>query len=367
MRQRPTDMQLGNQIVIGFDMFGCPNHCRHCFVGDWPNTGILEREVRRIAALFRELTRDGRSRFDKVWVSTSIREPDFSDDYRRLYELEAELSDGKPWRFELLSIWRLARDETYAPWAKSVGPDTCQITLFGEEEVTDWFCRRRGAFSDALAATERLLDAGMKPRWQLFANTRGIGDFGRLLERVESMRLRERVAALGCEFDIFMHPWGADAEALAIEDLRPTEADMRRVPAELVESSRRHFRHEPLWQTEAELYQQIIEQGVPMPYALSPGHLPWFLIVPSLDVYFNACGMEPWWRLGNVRDEPLHAIIDRLERHDTPGLRTVYRVDPQELARRYGRFDGQRVYSCVDDLLRLYVAKHCGRHSEESG
>ena len=71
--------------------------------------------------------------FRKLRVSTSIREPDYSDDYRRLYELECELSDGKPYRFELLSIWRLARDPEYARWAKGIGPDTCQISFFGGE------------------------------------------------------------------------------------------------------------------------------------------------------------------------------------------------------------------------------------------
>ncbi len=70
---------------------------------------------------------------ETLHVMASTREPDFSDDYERLAELEAELGCGKPTRWELLSIWRLARDPKYAQWAKQVGgvPDTCQISFFG--------------------------------------------------------------------------------------------------------------------------------------------------------------------------------------------------------------------------------------------
>jgi hypothetical protein len=290
-------------------------------------------------------------------VSTSIREPDFADEYQRLHDLEAELSDGPPWRYELLSIWRLARDPRYAEWAKSVGPDTCQITFFGEEETTDWFCRRKGAFADCLAATERLLEVGMKPRWQLFANTRGIGEFGSLLRRIDAMRLRRRVDALGGIFDVFVHPHGVCVQALGVEHLRPTDREMVALPSDLLESTRRHFRTDAPWHTEAELYRQILSRPPWHPYGLEPGHIPWFFVMGSLDVYFNACGVAPWFRLGNLRQGCWTTILKRLQEHDTPGLRTIYGTPPQELAHRHGQADGRRVYSGVDDLLMLYLAR----------
>ena len=349
------------EIGVAFDMFGCPNRCRHCFVGELGDSHMTEREVRRYVGMFRSYARSGEaSFFEKVWVSTCMREPDFSHDYRRLYELEAELSDGRPWRYELLSIWRLARDETYAEWARSVGPDTCQITFFGEEETTDWFCHRRGAFRDNIAATERLLAAGMKPRWQIFANTRGIGELGSLMRRVSTMRLRQRVEAMGGEFDVFVHPFAAAGRALDVEDLRPTLEQMRDIPRELIESSRKHFGRDRLWYTEGELCEDVLARAPWLGYALEPGHMPWFLVSGGGDVFFNALGTEPWWCLGNLESESVDTIIERLEQNQTPGLRTVYNVPAQELVRRYGRCDGQRVYCDADDLLRPYVARHCG-------
>ena len=91
----------------------------------------------------------------------------------------------------LLSIWRLARDESYANRAKSVGPDTCQISFFGMRGTNDWFHRRKGAFDDALAAAHRLLDVGMKPRWQVFLTTKLLPELDEFLAIVEQARLAE--------------------------------------------------------------------------------------------------------------------------------------------------------------------------------
>jgi hypothetical protein len=348
---------LGSEIALGFDMHGCPNRCRHCWYPD--DSGVDEPTVRRVAKLFRQYVPAGQSEpmFKKLWVSTAVQEPDFAPDYRRLHELECELSDGPPWRYELLSIWRLARDPQYAAWAKSVGPDACQITFFGEEATTDWFTGRAGAFADALAATERLLEAGMKPRWQLFANTRGIDEFPSLLRRIDALRLRQRVEQLGGRFDVFMHTWSPNGRNLAIEHLRPTEADMQRIPPDLIESSRRHFGEDALWGVEADMYQDILSRPAWHPYSIQPSHIPWFVITGSLDVYLSACGLDPWWRLGNIGREDVGAIVNRLLNHDTPGLRTVYSVPPQDLARAHCQKDGRQVFSSADDLLSLCVAK----------
>ncbi len=360
------DDLLNFNIGLGFDMHGCPNRCRHCWYPN--NQGVNEGTVRHVTRLFREYVPPGETEpmFSKVWVSTAIREPDFSDDYRQLYDLECELSDGKPWRYELLSIWRLARDPNYVAWAKAIGPDTCQITFFGEKETTDWFCRRNGAFADAIVATERLLDAGVKPRWQIFANTRGLGEFESLLRRIDAMRIRQRVEQLGGRFDVFVHPWGANGRNLAIAHLRPTEQEMQALPYDLIESSRRHFGRDVLWRTEANLYKEIMERPAWHPYALEPGHMPWFLILGSLDVYFNACGLDPWWRLGNIDCDDVGTIISRLLNHDTPGLQLVYSMSPQELARVYGNKDGHGVFSDTDSLLALYLARHFEGLSEDA-
>ena len=190
----------------------------------WPGTASAERlseqDGRWGARQFRDYLTTNVPSVKSIAVTTWFREPDYSDDYRRLYELEQELSDGPPRRFELLSIWRLAKDPSYAEWAKSVGPDTCQISFFGMEETTDWFYRRKGAFEDALTATKRLLDVGMKPRWQIFLTTKLLPELDALLDLIDRMQLHEKVAALGGEFDLFMHTPSPDYEGRKIYELK---------------------------------------------------------------------------------------------------------------------------------------------------
>ncbi len=363
--------ELPREIAIGFDIHGCPNRCRHCWLASLPDPRLYVQKLREIAEKFRTFAHPGEEApfFQKVWVSTSIREPDFSDEYRHLYDLEAELSDGKPWRYELLSVWRLARDPQYAPWAKSIGPDTCQITFFGGEETTDWFYRRKGAYRDCLEATERLLEVGMKPRWQLFANTKGINELGRLLSLADKMRLSQRLENFGTEFNIFVHVWGPCGVVLDIEHLRPTVEDMKLIPRELLESSAKHFCRETLWFPEAELCREILSRDEWFGYGLEPGHMGWFLVAGNMDVYFNAYGVEPWWCLGNLGTEPLSRILQRFREDDAPAFKVIASVPAQRLVREYADLQGQKVYSSADDVARLsllhFLTKRNGSPNHE--
>ena len=112
-----------HRIAIALDMAGCPNRCRHCWLGNPPNRRVSEGTLRRVVRQFREWVKPGEGApfIEKLSIATWYREPDFAPNYRRLWELEQELSDeGEARRFELLSIWRLARDKSYAAWAREI-------------------------------------------------------------------------------------------------------------------------------------------------------------------------------------------------------------------------------------------------------
>jgi len=346
------------RIAVALDMHGCPNRCRHCWLGVASHGSMSEEDLRWTVEQFRALVRRGRLAVQSLAVMSWFREPDYADDYRRLYELEAELGDGKPERFELLSIWRLARDPSYAAWAKSVGPDTCQISFFGMESTTDWFCRRRGAFQDALTATERLLEAGMKPRWQLFLTTRLIPELPDVLRLVDRLRLRERVATLGGQSQIFMHLPGPDGEGRRIEHLRPTIDQVRSLPESLLAASRKHLGRDILWHTEADLISRILDRKSWTP---EPPPMLCFLVLSNWDVYSNIGTLEPWWRLGNLKQDSAETIIARYERDEAPGLQAMFHYPADQLVQEYGDPAGRKVYSGQEDLLSLYLARHCER------
>lgn len=349
----------GTHVGLAFDMHGCPNRCRHCYLGPGDNRTLTEEDVRWGVSRFRQFLAGKSTPVREMSVATWFREPDFSNDYRKLYELERELGDGDPKRFELLSVWRLAHDDSYAQWAKSVGPDTCQISFFGTGKTTDWFCRRKGAFDDAITASERLLNVGMKPRWQVFLTTKLLPELNALLDLVDQLHLRERVRDLDGDFQIFLHSPGPDYEARKIEEFRPTSGQVAGLPDAILMPTRRHFKTDVLWHTEEVLYSQILDTDGPgntwdgMPEDL------WFFVCNNWDVFSNVGTLEPWYCLGNLKQEPVESIVKRFEEDDVLGLQVQFRDPSIALARRYGNPKGQRIYRGCEDLLSLYRGIHC--------
>lgn len=346
-------------LTLAFDLYGCPNRCRHCYLGRTPNQRMEEATLREVTAAFRAArSPSGASLVSNLRVMTWAREPDYAPNYRQMYDLEAELSDSPPQRFELLSIWRLARDPGYANWAKSVGTTACQISFFGLGATQDWFYRRQGAFNDCLVATDRLIEAGIAPRWQLFLTQRILPEVNDLMRLADTLRLRERVSALGSAFQMFIHTPGPDGEARKIETLRPTLEETRGIPQELMACSRAYLRREALWRTEADLLIEIAgrEDRFPHTYSLSPA--PAFYILGNGDVFSNVGTWEPWWRLGNLEHDTPADLIACFGANACPGLRAIHTFPARELACRYGDASSQRVYSSADDLTALYLARY---------
>ena len=347
-------------IGVALDMHGCPNRCRHCYIRGHPNGCMSEDDLRWAVEQFRNHVRSGESgpAFEKLSVSSSVREPDYSDDYERLCDLEAELSDSGPNRYELLSIWRLARDDGYAEWAKRVGPDTCQITFFGMEETQDWFHRRKGAFRDSIRTTERLLDAGMEPRWQLFMTKKIRPDLDDLMRLADRLELRKRIEDLGGEFVMFIHPPALVGEGRSIASLSATLEDAKRVPQELVVSTQKHFSREEIWTTEAETVSRIAdagdECGTAWPYPPQPKL--WFFVMHNWDVFANLATTDPWWQLGSMKHDPLSAILDRFEHDRIPALQMNTADTLRTLARRYGDPNSQTV---VNDIEQYWFETYC--------
>jgi hypothetical protein len=349
------------QAALLFDVAGCPNRCRHCWLGHTPNRRapfrrVADETIREVVRQFRAWERPGSREpfFERLSVATWYREPDFAPNYRSLWALEQELSDeGAAQRFELLSIWRLARDEGYAPWAAEIGTQACQISFFGLEENTDWFCRRRGAFRDSLLATERLIEAGIRPRWQLFLTERLVPELDAFAALVEELDLERRVRALGHEFEVFLHGVCPDGEGLKIEHLRPTVDVLDVLPDYLAHKTMAYKHKETLeaclGRAEEDWLPELREQDAPL--AEMPGTLA-FMVTPALDVYSNLGEPSPAWRLGSLRDESLDDILGRFERDEAPGLQAMFHVPVSELGVAYGRPESRLLYDRDDLIIR---------------
>ena len=356
-------------ISVLVDMAGCPNRCRHCWLGCPPNKLVSEETIRWAIQQFKEWVYPGEQEpfADPLTVNTWYREPDFAPNYRELYELEKELNEGKAIRFELLSIWRLARDKSYAKWARDVGntdkrPGTsmdegtqsCQISFFGMEKTTDYFTRRPGSFRDNIIATERLLEVGIKPRWQLFLTKPIIPELDDLLHLAESMNLEKRVNDIGGEFEIFIHAPGPVGEAWNIEHLRPDADVISQIPTYLVEKTKAHFGassvKEAFGYAEDDLIPRLLDDS--QPDASQPEHLA-FMITSDLDVFSNIEELTHWWRLGNLKTDDVGDIMHRFENDDTPGMHAHFHVPVSTLADVYGQKGSRKIYKIGDMKERL--------------
>ena len=346
------------KVAVTLDMAGCPNRCRHCWVGNGPNIRMSEETLRWVVKQFREYVHPTESTpfFDQMIVQTWYREPDFSSEYRRLWELEKELSDeGQAVRFELASIWRLARDEDYAKWLKEVKTKAVQVSFFGLEENTDYFTRRSGAFRDSLVATERLLAEGIYPRWQLFLTEKLVPELDEFVELVHSLDLDHRVATLGGEFCVFLNTPVPDGEGFHIEHLRPSADVLERIPEYLRSKTMKHFHasniRDALGKTEAEWVKEL--KSSEEPYASIPSILA-FMITPHLDVFTNLGETTPWWSLGNLQTDGIDMVLKRFETSSVPGLYGLFHVPIGQLAEKYGRPESMLLYA-KSDLIRRWL------------
>lgn len=358
---------VDKEVSFAFDIYGCPNRCRHCWLGR-ASACIMDRgEVYREFEHIREHVEHGleKPHLDNVrYFAHDFREPDFSGDYQKLYETELKYNIGVNFRreYELLSVWRLARDKEYAEWAKRrIGPEKCQVTLFGIGKTNDWFYRRKGAYQDVIKATMKLLEVGIKPRWQLFQTKKILPELDEILKLIDKLDLRKRVEELGGEFELFMHDPGPTGEGVRLEPLRITASDLKYIPEELVESTKKHFNKEELYYTESNLLEEIqSEDDRTIGVTYSPEL--WFFVKSNWDVFANVGSLEPWWRLGNLKRDTLESIFSTFLENQTMGLDTVSTKSTKEIAHLYGNKGSDYIYMSKKDLIDLYVERYCRDH-----
>ncbi len=352
-------MRVTRQITLAFDMYGCPNRCRHCYLGPATSDQMDADEIRDIVAAFRIYHRAGESEpyFYEIKVATWAREPDYAADYRGLYALEEALSDGPPRRFQLLSVYRLARDPDYAVWAREIGTRACQISFFGLRETQDWFFRRRGAFDDCLLATERLLAHGISPRWQLFVTRKLLPELAGLLKHAAEFGLETPGKETAEGLSVFAHLPAPDGAARKLEWLRPAIDELEGLPWELCEASRTHLQRATLWQSEAQWLAQLGRTEQARAYDV-PDRLA-FYVLPGGDVYSNVATLEPWWRLGNIHTDGVAAIVKAFEQATPLGFQALHENSCQDLVAQHADAARRGAYGSLSDLLMRYLGDHC--------
>lgn len=339
-------------ITVCLDMHGCPNRCKHCWIGHWPNGNLTEQDLRFVAESFRPMA-------EKLTVYDWYREPDFKDDYRNLFALCHELSDTDDPHFELISVFRIARDPAYAGWLSSLGLRYAQLTLFGGEAKTDFYTGRKGAYRDILKAIDMLLAHHISPRLQFFANKDNIGELPLIDELIDELKLPERCRSFGGNFTFFLHQGSCDGENGKLYDIRVTPEDLKSIPPRLEEYTLSYFgknRIEDVFgETEQALCRRLGSDQTTNSYASDE---PVFYVDGKFNVYPNITSPSPIWLLGNLKEEGAEAIVRKFIDNGSLAQRVRRSVPLDEIIKKAGDENSLRLFE-EDDFVVYCLNRYC--------
>ena len=324
--------KVRRSVVLCLDMAGCPNRCRHCWLGDLPNGTLNDEDAEWAVSLFKQYFKD-------VTFYSWLREPDFLPSYRTRWEKDCALSSVRPERFELASFYRVVRDPDYVAFLKEVGVKKVQLTFFGGEESTDRYVGRKGAYQELLEATRVLLKSGIAPRWQFFINMENKDEILPQIKMGEALGVKE----------IFVHEGSCDGNNAKLYDIR-IEKDA--IPKELLPYylDYQGIRPEGEWcqilKGSKECFLPHNEKDIVL------------YVTSDWNVYFNFTNPSHAWCLGNLKKDPMDRIVKAAVEECVPALVLSKAMPLGRLVSKYGDFESKKAFSLEDYkyfLLNAYL------------
>lgn len=342
------------KIIACLDMAGCPNRCKHCWLGSTPNGNMPLSELAFVAEQFRPFT-------EYLEVFDWYREPDYKDDYQERWKLCEKLSDGKmaPTHFELISVWRMVRDKEYVNWLSSLGLKTAQLTIFGGEETTDFYTGRKGAYREILQAIEILIRNRISPRIQTFVNKNNMEELPQIEKLIQDLDLENRCKSFDSTFSFFLHAGACDGENEKFYDVRVTPEDLQKIPCLLKKYTLKHFGkdriEEVFGKTEKSLYEERIKDSSVASYA---NDSPVFYIDQNFDVYPNITTPAYFWRLGNLKTDGAQTVLKNYFENRSIAQHIRMTVPICDIVKSQGDSTSERLFG-KDDYVTFLLNKYC--------
>ncbi len=332
-------------LVLMADLYGCPNRCRHCWIGHMPNRQMGQEADRWIVDYFKPF-------FEKITFYSWLREPDFCSDYRERWNRDNQLCvNSKPERFELASFWRLVRDPEYVFFLKEVGVKKVQLTYFGMEDMTDRYIGRRGAFHELLRATDILITNQIAPRWQVFINEENKEQIPQLLDLADNLQLKEKCALFGGSFEFFVHCGSCEGENRSLYHIR-IEKD------HIPEKIKPYYLNYDTALTEQECCELLGEDTSHMRYHNQEEIV--LFVSNTYDVYFNFTHMTDAWKIGNLKNTQPEEMVRKIVEEDTDALNATKTITVKDLVEKYGNRHSKKVFFIGDYkayLLNCFLEK----------
>lgn len=329
------------QLNLVVDMYGCPNRCKHCWLGNLPNHIMNTTDDTFIINYFQPY-------FSNITYYSWLREPDFCESYVERWNRDIQLSTGpKPKRFELASFYRLVRDEAYVEFLKDVGVKKVQLTFFGLEKLTDKYVGRPNAYKELLRATDILIENGIAPRWQAFINEENKFQIVDLLNVIKTNQYNQKCK----DFSFFVHEGSCDGNNRMLYDIR---IEKQNIPKELIP----YYLDYNQILTEQECCEQLKNDSSFLQFHNDKEIT--LNISSTFDVYFNFTHMTPIWKIGNLKKDNPDQLIQNIINENTKALQLAKKISLQNLVQKYGDFSSKKVFSLEDYkmyLLNTYLEK----------
>ena len=340
------------EITVCLDMYGCPNRCKHCWLGTTPNGNMSVSEMEFAAAQFKPFT-------DCFQIYDWYREPDYRDNYQELYRLCNQLSDKPIEHFELISFWRLVRDKEYVKWLSFLGLKKAQLTLWGSQETTDYYIGRKGAYTEILETMEILLENKISPRIQTFINKSNLDELIHVENLIKRLDLEERCRSFGGEFSFFLHQGSCDGENEKLYDVRVTPEDLKQIPELLEKHTLRHFKKSNIMdvfgRTEQSLYEELVQDHSTAGYVSDS---PVFFIDKDFNVYPNITAPAPHWCLGNLKKHGSKTVLENYVESNSAAQRTRLTVPICDIVKSQGSSTSQHLFN-KGDYIEYLLNKYC--------
>lgn len=330
-------------LTLVVDMKGCPNRCKHCWLGHFNNTPMEDNADEFLVDYFKNY-------FENITFYSWLREPDYTKAYVKRWNKDNEISiNVKPQRFELASFYKLNRDKNYVKFLKDVGVKVVQLTFFGLEEMTDKYVGRKGAFKELVNATNILIENGIAPRYQAFLNAENKEDVVKLLQFIDELKLYKRCENIGVPFNFFVHEGSCDGENRKLYDIRINKED---IPKELIPY---HLDYDQLL-TEKECCEILVNDN--SSYVPHNSDQIVLNITSNYDVYYNFTHISPNWKIGNIKNDVKEELIRKIINEDTFALNKARNISLRELVLKYGDKSSNKIFY-LDDyklyLLNCYI------------
>jgi MoaA/NifB/PqqE/SkfB family radical SAM enzyme len=238
------------------------------------------------------------------------------------------------------------RDNNYVPWLFSLGVRAAQLTIFGDEETTDFIVGRKGAFNEVLQTIDILLANRIAPCIQFFIYKSNISKLPYVQQLIETLDLEKKCVGFDKGFSFFLHQGSCSGENEQFYDVWITPEDVEKIPPKLRDFTIKHFNtqtiEEVLGETEQLLCNRLIYDNSNMSSIVTDK--PVFFVDKDFNVYPNYETPSPLWVLGNLQTDSADKILTAYANNESIAQHTMITTSISKMVQKHGNPDSMRLF-----------------------